>query len=123
MEHKKLQEKADNLISLLSHHRFASKKWETVRFAVEGLVKSVHTYAHKMKQNLKRTEERHQRLQPCRTPELASESWDIRFTTSPIRPIYSKLVKSLEGLSVYEPVLIDSEIAPSNKYAKYKDKI
>ena len=69
-------------------------------------MKSLHAYAHQMKQSLKRTEERHQRLQPCRTPELASESRDIRFTTSPIKPVYSKLFKSLEGLNVYEPVTV-----------------
>ncbi len=73
-----------------------------------------------MKETSGRSEERHGRLQSPRCPDINSESRDIPANKIPMKPVYAKLMSCLEGTEYYKPILVDTNISATDKYATYR---
>ena len=119
LDSKELLEHGDRIITILSHPRLCRTQWKDVRNGVEVFAKCLKSYADEMKASLDRSESRHCSLHSLRTPDVNSESRDIPASKLPLKPIYARLMGSLESTDYYNPILVDTYLSVTDKHAKY----
>ena len=120
MSQQGLRDHSNKLISVISHSRFSTRQWKTIREGVEGLVKSLRTYAEEMEQSLKRVVENQQSSESVRNPELDTASRDIPGNGQEVKPIHAKLVSALDSLPCYDPLLVDESMSSTDKFVRYR---
>ena len=116
MSRQGLKDHTDKLISVISHSRFSTSQWKAIREGVEGLVRSLRTYAEDMEEGQKRVAENQQRSESARNPDVDTASRDIPGNGQLMKPIYANLVSALDSLAYYDPLLVDDSMSSTDKF-------